>query len=273
MNGILTRAFSGAIYVAIIVCLIVFGGEFGFPALCSVFAVLGAIELQRLETVGANHGVIQYFDLLVVLLISLFPIITVLLSLELGLLFILIAVSVRFILQIYSHADNPADKLGDSLLGYVYVGLSLALASSLYIEFGAGTVLTMFLMIWLNDTGAYLVGCSIGRHRLFPRISPKKSWEGFFGGMVFAILAGIVSYELMPSYTVSLPVPGIIALGVLVSVAATWGDLIESMLKRAANVKDSGKIMPGHGGILDRIDSLLLVVPTIWILMIIFKYI
>lgn len=271
MKGVLVRACSGAVYVALIVCLLLFGGAYGFPVLCAVFAVLGAIELQKLEPEKGGYGVIECYDLITVLIISLTPVLSSLTSFETAVLTVIIAVCIRFVLQIYSHKETPADNLGESLLSYIYVGAALSLASTLYMEFGGGAVLTMFLMIWLNDTGAYIVGCSIGRHRLFPRISPKKSWEGFFGGMIFSVAGGMVCYAAMPDYTLPLSLAGIIIAGIVVTIAATWGDLIESMLKRAAHVKDSGKLMPGHGGILDRIDSLLLVAPTLWILLTIFK--
>ena len=120
----------------------------------------------------------------------------------------------------------------------------------------------MFIMIWLNDTGAFCVGSMIGKHKLFPRISPNKSWEGFFGGVVFAIASAFVFKYGFPQYFDNISIGGLCGLGVVVSAFATWGDLVESLIKRTLGVKDSGTLLPGHGGILDRIDSLLLVVPA-----------
>lgn len=271
MNQIAVRAFSGGIYVGIIVALILLGGDFGFPCLCAVLALIGALEARHLEENSMSITAIGVYDLCVVLLLSFLPIFATFIRYDLIVAVVAIAIALRFVIQIYSHNQSPAKSVGNSLLTYCYVALPLALASALYIDFGPATVLSMFLMIWLNDTGAYLVGCAIGKHRLFPRISPKKSWEGFFGGIIFVIAGILVCYKFIPNYTVSLPVGGLIIFGILISIASTWGDLIESMFKRAANVKDSGKIMPGHGGILDRIDSLLLVAPTVWIIMTIFK--
>ena len=117
-------------------------------------------------------------------------------------------------------------------------------------------------MIWCNDTGAYVIGSKFGQHgryRLFPRISPKKSWEGFIGGIFFSVVAAVLMSLFMDNM---LSMPLMIGLGFLVSIFATWGDLAESLVKRTVGVKDSGKFMPGHGGILDRIDSLLLVIPA-----------
>lgn len=111
----------------------------------------------------------------------------------------------------------------------------------------------------MNDTGAFLVGCTIGKHRLFERISPKKSWEGFWGGMVFSILSGMVYYYFIEqSYNIIFYV----MMGVIASIFATFGDLVESMFKRSIGIKDSSNLIPGHGGILDRIDSLLFVLPA-----------
>ncbi len=122
-------------------------------------------------------------------------------------------------------------------------------------------MLLIFIMIWLNDTGAFLVGSAIGRHRLFERLSPKKSWEGFFGGLLFCLIAGYLAPILSADDFAGYPMR-YVGLGVLVCVFSTWGDLFESMIKRAAGVKDSGNILPGHGGMLDRIDSILFVVPA-----------
>ena len=128
-------------------------------------------------------------------------------------------------------------------------------------DWGKWAVLAIFVAIWINDTGAYCVGCTLGKHRLCERLSPKKSWEGFWGGFAFAIGWGIACYYLFPQ--VGLNIYQWILFGAISSIFATWGDLFESMLKRNAGVKDSGNIIPGHGGILDRIDSLLLVSPVI----------
>lgn len=121
--------------------------------------------------------------------------------------------------------------------------------------------LAVFILIWTNDTFAYLSGMVLGRHKLFERISPKKTWEGLFGGILMTLFATYILYRFSPEFGI---VKWLI-FGFLTSVAAVFGDFIESMLKRSANVKDSGKLLPGHGGILDRIDSLLLVTPVIYI--------
>ncbi|MDE6270682.1 MAG: phosphatidate cytidylyltransferase, partial [Muribaculaceae bacterium] len=160
------------------------------------------------------------------------------------------------------------------VLGYFYVAMPLgvlnAFATITSRTEGSEWVLMMiFIFIWLNDTGAYLVGSQIGRHRLFERLSPKKSWEGFFGGLLFCVVAGICAAMFVHS------VVGWwqwIVTSVLACVMATLGDLFESLMKRTLGVKDSGNLIPGHGGILDRIDSLLFVGPAVSLFLILFVY-
>jgi phosphatidate cytidylyltransferase len=126
-------------------------------------------------------------------------------------------------------------------------------------------LLGVFMFIWLYDTGAYCVGMLLGRHRLFERISPKKSWEGVIGGIIACVAGAYVTNYWFDEF---FQVPDInvwVGLSVVVAVFATFGDLVESLIKRTVGVKDSGNILPGHGGILDRIDSLLLVAPAVLI--------
>lgn len=129
-------------------------------------------------------------------------------------------------------------------------------------------VITILTIVWANDTGAYIVGSTIGRHKMFPRISPKKSWEGFFGGLVFAISVALIWYVLYWTQADQVTIAGKIEwliMGLLIGIASVIGDLIESKFKRTIGVKDSGKLIPGHGGILDRIDATLLAVPVAWL--------
>lgn len=271
MNDLVTRSISGIVYVALIVCSILFCGEWGFPILCALFGVIGVIEFHSLcEPEENSHPLVLPLDIIGMLVVAGSPLLVMALSdkgvnlqIDAPFVFFLIYLIVRLIYQLYVTSDkHPLRCLLVSLSSMLYIGLPLACASALFLFFGKALALTMFVMIWLNDTGAYIVGCSIGRHKLFPRISPKKSWEGFFGGMLFAVVCGLVVHYLFGSWTVGMSVTALCCYGVIVSAFATWGDLVESMVKRAVGAKDSGKIMPGHGGILDRIDSLLLVAPA-----------
>jgi phosphatidate cytidylyltransferase len=124
----------------------------------------------------------------------------------------------------------------------------------------------MFLL-WANDSGAYLIGMSLGKNKLFERISPKKSWEGFFGGLVVAIGVAV----LCSLFFTTLAVQHWIVMAILVTLFGTFGDLVESMFKRSMNVKDSGKLLPGHGGFLDRFDGLLIAAPMVYSYLVLFS--
>ena len=146
---------------------------------------------------------------------------------------------------------------------YVAVPLSLLL----YVPVLAGdgvwrpeTVLCYIFIIWANDVFAYLVGMSVGRHRLCERLSPKKSWEGFFGGIAGAVVMGIVAARMLDGNMWVWA-----GLALVAAVSGVLGDLVESMFKRAAGVKDSGRLIPGHGGVLDRFDALLLSAPYVFL--------
>lgn len=176
-------------------------------------------------------------------------------------------IMIRMIYTLYSREEHPVNSLAYTFLAIVYIALPLVLAATMSEHSMRYLLLLVFVMIWINDTGAFLTGTAFGRHRLFERLSPKKSWEGFFGGLVFSAATGFVAALVLPQYLTLLNPLGGALLGVTVSVLATWGDLFESLLKRTAGVKDSGHIMPGHGGILDRIDSFLFVIPPVAILL------
>jgi phosphatidate cytidylyltransferase len=127
--------------------------------------------------------------------------------------------------------------------------------------FSPGIIVGFFILLWTNDSGAYLVGITIGRHRLMERISPKKSWEGFLGGTILALLVA----WLLSGWLGVIDSWEWLIVSVIISIAGTYGDLVESMLKRSLGVKDSGTIMPGHGGFLDRFDSAIISFPLVFL--------
>ncbi|MBI9068575.1 MAG: phosphatidate cytidylyltransferase [Salinivirgaceae bacterium] len=168
-----------------------------------------------------------------------------------------------FVWELYRKHKYPVLNIGVTLFGLFYVTLPLFLLNYLVFfdkEYSGKILLGIFILIWVSDTGAYLFGVTLGRHRLFERISPKKSWEGFLGG---ALLAFGSSF-LISKYLGVLNLQHWIVISLIVVVFGTLGDLVESLIKRSIGIKDSGKILPGHGGILDRFDSLLFAIPVIF---------
>lgn len=171
--------------------------------------------------------------------------------------------------EMYRNRPDPVREIAFAFFSHMYIALPMALLMLLcvdhYLVFdidGAPIrmahtfwLLPIFTFVWLNDTGAYTFGSLLGKHPLWTRISPKKTIEGAAGGVVVTVLGAFVFYHFFPYVTT---LPNWILLALLVAVFATWGDLFESYIKRSAGVKDSGNILPGHGGILDRIDSLLI---------------
>jgi len=188
--------------------------------------------------------------------------------------------SLIMVIELYRKQEKPFDSLAHTFFSVLYTavpfsmfpfsafsrnGLDSILPHS-SIEFSPGIILGFFILLWANDTGAYLSGITLGKHRLMERISPKKSWEGFFGGMI--VTAAIA--WLLSGWLGVLDKKGWIMVSVIVSISGTYGDLIESMLKRSIGVKDSGTIMPGHGGFLDRFDSVIISFPLVYLYFLLF---
>jgi phosphatidate cytidylyltransferase len=162
-------------------------------------------------------------------------------------------------------ADVPR-RASAVALSWIYLGPIVASVVSLRLRFGTGWVILAFAAAFLNDTAAYFAGRFLGRHKLLERISPKKTWEGFAGGVAGSVLGALAVRGLdLTSDLGTLTLAGTVALGLGAAVLGPMGDLAESMLKRAAGVKDSGRLIPGHGGLLDRIDALLFVAPWVWV--------
>lgn len=174
----------------------------------------------------------------------------------------------HYIKELYSEHDNPIANLGVIMLSQLYVVLPLSLINVLaFTSFSCFSAkadffalpLSMYIFIWINDTAAYLSGVTLGKHKLFPRISPKKSWEGAIGGA----LATIASAFGVAHFFTFMNVWQWVGMALVVVIFGTFGDLTESMMKRHLCIKDSGHILPGHGGILDRLDSMLFAIPAV----------
>ena len=180
----------------------------------------------------------------------------------------LVTVVYLLISELYAKQEDPINNWAYTMLSQMYIALPFSLLNVLaftatpngQISFNTLLPLSIFVFLWVNDTGAYCVGSLLGRHKLFPRISPGKSWEGCIGGAVFVlVVAYLISYYIDNGL---LSVLQWLGLGLVVVVFGTWGDLVESLFKRTLGIKDSGNILPGHGGMLDRFDSSLLAIPA-----------
>ena len=183
----------------------------------------------------------------------------------------LLTIVYLFISELYTKAPNPIANWAYTMLSQLYVALPFSMINVVAFRSSGDAVmydymlpLSIFIFLWTNDTGAYLSGSMFGRHKLFPRVSPGKSWEGSIGGgilvLVVAAVIGHVANGQDGGHLLS--VPAWMGLGLVVVFFGTWGDLVESLFKRTLGIKDSGKILPGHGGMLDRFDSSLIAFPA-----------
>ena len=181
----------------------------------------------------------------------------------------LVTIVYLLVAELYLKQKDPIQDWAYTMLAQIYIALPFSLINVLafnatsegYVAFNTLLPLSIFIFLWVNDSGAYCVGSLLGRHKLFPRISPGKSWEGSIGGAVFVLAAAYaISYFLDTDQMLAMPVW--LGLGLVVVVFGTWGDLVESLFKRNLGIKDSGNILPGHGGMLDRFDSSLLAIPA-----------
>ena len=190
--------------------------------------------------------------------------------------FLYLAVFILAIIrELFIPQEDPIRSWGHLCSGQIMIALPFALMNGILME-NKFLLLALFVILWLNDSGAYIVGSLMakrksGNHKMFPRVSPAKSWEGLIGGFIFDIIAGYVFYRIGWTADLTLtayPLLNSILFALVIGLFGTLGDLIESLFKRTLGVKDSGKFLPGHGGVLDRFDSLLLAVPVVYLLFI-----
>ena len=177
--------------------------------------------------------------------------------------------------ELYLKQEDPVHDWAYTMMGQLYIAVPFSLLNVLAFQSDAEGIhyvwtipLSVFVFLWINDAGAYICGSLLGRHKLFPRISPGKSWEGSIGGGILVILVALAIPHLLPlimspsSFHIPLSSIEFVGLGLVVVIFGTWGDLVESLFKRTLGIKDSGHILPGHGGMLDRFDSTLMAVPA-----------
>jgi phosphatidate cytidylyltransferase len=255
----LTRTITGAIFVIVLIGAIIYHPVSLF-LLFLVFSVIGTIEAYRIaEKAGASvqklAGILA--SVITYSILSGFFLFKEVTSKHL--LLILLLPFAMLIMELFRNKTNPFFNLSASIFGVFYVALPFALLSYLasYDQFfpvyNPSVLLGFFILVWTNDTGAYLAGKSLGRTKLFERISPNKTWEGTIGGVVLAL---IVAYVLSLNFP-ELSLLNWMVIAFIISLTGSLGDLVESMFKRSTGIKDSGRIMPGHGGVLDRFDAVL----------------
>ena len=269
MNNFITRTLSAIVYAGlviggILVQPICFGGHpLLFGILFMIVSTLAVREFHAL--VGSDIKTMTYAMMSNALLYSTLYFLFFGDWIWRGLLVAYIAIMLlALISHLFRPQVQPIQSWGNLCAGQVMIALPFALMNGVLMH-SKWLMLALFILLWVNDSGAYIVGSLMakrkgGNHKMFPRVSPAKSWEGLIGGFVFDLIAGYVFFRIgwMGDMTLSNSLLFALAGGVF----GTLGDLMESLFKRTLGVKDSGKFMPGHGGVLDRFDSLLLAVPV-----------
>lgn len=271
MSNFIVRTITGTLFVAAIVV------SFLSPtAMTLLFALVTGLTVweftglvNQREGVDTNRMICTvagvYFFLAVVGFCSALTPPTVFIPYLITIIYLLVA-------ELYAKNPDPISTWAHTMMSQLYIALPFSMLGVLaFRATPEGTVytylmpLSVFVFLWINDSGAYCCGSLLGRHKLFPRISPGKSWEGSVGGAVFVAAAAVLIWHLTELYGVNdlqLSAVEWVGLGLVVTVFGTWGDLVESLFKRTLGIKDSGKILPGHGGMLDRFDSSLLALPA-----------
>ena len=265
----LIRTITAVVYATVMLFCILKGGPWfvGLFAVCTILTTLeytGLANKYKGTDVSRLWATVAAFTFYAAIVgLSVIPSSAVLF---LPFMFTLIVIMVR---ELYFKKPSPVNDWAHTLFPVIYIALPYAMTSMLAFNvqgpdsgYSPVVTLTLFVFLWCNDVGAYCTGCTIGKHKLFERISPKKTWEGSIGGAVFTMLAAFLLHHFLPDWYSFMPVWVWIGMALVVVLFGTWGDLIESLMKREMGIKDSGKILPGHGGMLDRFDSALLALPA-----------
>lgn len=271
MKNLVARTITGILFVAIVV--VSFLNPVAMTVLFSIVTALSVWEFTGL--VNAREGVTvnrfictvagTYFYYAMSGFCSDMTPVTVFVPYLVTIVYLLVA-------ELYAKNEDPINNWAYTMMSQLYIALPFSLLNVLAFRVTAdGTTFTsvlplsIFIFLWINDTGAYCCGSLLGKHKLFPRISPGKSWEGSIGGGIFVIATAVFIWDFIEYHGINdlhLSVYEWVGLGITVAVFGTWGDLVESLFKRTLGIKDSGNILPGHGGMLDRFDSSLLAIPA-----------
>jgi len=266
LSNLATRTLTGICIVFLIMASAVLS-RYAFTLVFLVITIIGLLEFYSLvEKAGFRPNKILGVVAGVFLFLS-----NALVALEIApiqfLLFNFIFVFLVFLFELYRNIPNPFTNVAFTFFGLLYVAVPFALVNYLPNpsfepgEYHYNLILGFFFLIWVNDSGAFLVGISIGKNKLFERVSPNKTWEGTIGGGVLCFAA---SWGISHIFN-ELSLANWLMVAILVTIFSTYGDLFESMFKRSMKAKDSGKILPGHGGILDRFDGVLMALPFVFV--------
>jgi phosphatidate cytidylyltransferase len=262
MNNFLKRTLTAGAFVAVLLGCTYYS-QLSFSILFFIITILGVWEFYTLSEKGANKPQKMWGTFVGAIIFASNAAVCMgyydyrILVINIPLIFII------FIIELYTKATNPFRNIAFTILGIVYVAVPFSILNYLVMYSGKYSyelLFGFFFILWCNDSGAYLAGSAFGKRKLFPRISPGKSWEGSIGG---AIASYIVVFIISKWYT-SIDVIDWMVIAAILIVIGTLGDLVESLYKRSKNVKDSGTLLPGHGGILDRFDSLLMATPFVF---------
>ncbi len=263
-KNLITRSITGVLYVAIMVC-----GFLRVEAMVPLFALITGMTIweytgliNEKEGISVNRLITTVAGVYLYLAVAAWAF-----GLTQGFAIMIpyvLTIVYLFICELYTKTPDPIGDWAYAMLSQLYIALPLALINILAaMDSNVETVLiiplSIFIFLWVNDSGAYCFGSLFGRHKLFPRISPGKTWEGSIGGGILVlVVAALISQLIDSGYNTLLW----LGLGLTVVVFGTWGDLVESLFKRTLGIKDSGNILPGHGGMLDRFDSSLMAIPA-----------
>lgn len=271
-KNFIQRAITGIIFVGVLIGCIL-GGPISFTLLFALITALTIHEfgviISKQPDVEINKPICMLAGVFLFFGFAYLGVMPGQTEILIPYLFLIIYLLVS---ELYLKKKNPLNNWAYAMMSQIYIALSFAMLnvlayhsignegelSNYQVQYNPILPLSIFIFTWINDTGAYCTGMLFGKHRLFERISPKKSWEGSIGGGVFSIIAAIV----MAHYFPFMPISIWIGLALTVVIFGTLGDLTESLLKRTIGIKDSGNILPGHGGMLDRFDSTLMAVPA-----------
>lgn len=267
MNNLGQRVITGVGFGVVMIASVLFS-QWSFACIFLLINILGVFEFYKLVS-GNNIHPQRIAGTVISTLLFLAAIGVSLMQFSFSWLLLMLPGMVWiFIAELYRKKEAPFSNISTTLIAIFYITIPLMLLlfmGTLFtpgddIQYHRGIVMGFIFLVWASDTGAYFAGSRFGRHRLFERISPKKSWEGFFGGLATAALVAF----FLSKYFTELTMQEWLITSVIVVTFGTLGDLVESMLKRSLGVKDSGSLLPGHGGILDRFDAFFIAVPVVF---------